>query len=178
MNQHQRKFLLEAVEKQYRREKDTIEKREPKEPSLNNYLTAAILDGSFVMKSPEEVRKTIFRRVRGLGKAEALLAHSRDRWGSGRGDADDQHTITLPADVLFEMPPEYAKAYAEYEEAYGRWEKEIEALDQSIEAMRIKVQIGSDKALDLLVDQADQLCSMSLTASSKLLLGTPKEGGA
>lgn len=174
MNQHQRKFLLEAVEKQYKREKEQIEKREPSEPSLNNYLTAAILDGSFVMKNPEEVRRAIFKRVRGLGKTEALL-ESSDGWGRRHKD-ENQHTINLPADVLFEMPPEYAKAYAEYEEAYGRWEKEIEALDQSIEAMRIKVQIGSDKALDLLVEQADQLCSMSLTASSKLLLGAPKEG--
>jgi hypothetical protein len=36
--------------------------------------------------------------------------------------------------------------------------------------MRIKVQVGSDKALEALVDQADRLCSMSLTASSRLLL--------
>jgi len=37
--------------------------------------------------------------------------------------------------------------------------------------MKIKVQLGSDKALLALIDQADQLCSMSLTASSKLLIG-------
>jgi hypothetical protein len=37
--------------------------------------------------------------------------------------------------------------------------------------MRLKIQIGSDKALAVLVDQADTLCSMSITTSNRLLLG-------
>lgn len=173
MNQHQRKFLLEAIEKQYQREKDEINKREPKEPSLNNYLIAAILDGSFVMKDSAQVRKTLLERVRTLGKSEALLEHSSRGWSS-RKDDEDKQMISLPADVLFEMPTGYAKAFAEYEEALSKWEEELEALEVSIEAMRIKVQIGSDKSLDLLVEQADKLCSMSLTASNQLLLGGTK----
>jgi len=40
--------------------------------------------------------------------------------------------------------------------------------------MKIKIQIGSDKALENLVDQADTLCSLSLTESSHLLLTAPK----
>ena len=39
--------------------------------------------------------------------------------------------------------------------------------------MRIKVQVGSDKSLEALVDQVDQICSMSLTVSSKLLASKP-----
>ena len=35
MNQHQRKFLLEEIEKQYRKEKQELEQRKPKAPSLN-----------------------------------------------------------------------------------------------------------------------------------------------
>ena len=169
MNQHQRKFLLEAVEKQYKAERDKLREQKPKEPSMNNYLIAAILDGSFVMRDQALVRDTLRERVRNLGKSESLLG-SRGRWG----EKDDDNAVTLPAGLLFEMPDGYAKALAAHEEAHRAWTEEVDALEASIGAMRIKVQIGSDKALEALVDQADKLCSMSLTVSNRLLLGGGK----
>lgn len=166
MNQHQRKFLLEAVEKQYKAELGKLRERQPKEPSMNNYLIAAILDGSFVMRDHALVRDSLRERVRNLGKSEALLG-GRGRWG----DKDEDNTITLPAGLLFELPDGYAKAMAEYDQNHRSWTAEMDALEASIGAIRIKIQIGSDKALEALVDQADKLCSMSLTASNRLLLG-------
>ena len=166
MNQHQRKFLLEAVEKQYTKERDTIRKREPKEPSMNNYLIAAILDGSFVMRDQETVRANLRERVQNLGKDESLTDSRRGGWG----EKDTDNAITLPAGVLFELPEGYAKAIAKYEQEYKEWEVEMEQLEACISAMRIKVQIGSDKSLEELVNQADKLCSMSLTVSNQILL--------
>jgi hypothetical protein len=167
MNQHQRKFLLEAVEKQYKAERNKLNEREPQEPSMNNYLIAAILDGSFVMRDPSLVRDSLRERVRNLGKSESLLG-TRSRYG----ETNDDNTVTLPAGLLFEMPAGYAKALADYKTAHAEWSSEMDALEASIGAMRIKVQIGSDKALEALVAQADKLCSMSLTASNRLLLSS------
>lgn len=166
MNQHQRKFLLETVEKQYKTERDALRERQPQAPSLNNYLVAAVLDGSFAMRSAESVRADIRKRVRDLGKGESLVS-SKGRFG----ERLDEDTVQLPALLLFEEPPGYAVARVEYERQLAEWKAESDALDASIGAMRIKVQIGSDKALEALVDQADKLCSMSLTASNRLLLG-------
>lgn len=165
MNQHQRKFLLEQIESQYKAEKSELNKRRPVAPNLNNYLTAAILDGSVVMRDAAGVRDAIRKRVRDLGKTESLMVGS-DRWGS----EEHYDMIKLPAVVLFELPDSYNVVLKQHEEALEKWNSEMRALESSINAMRIKVQVGSDKALAALVDQADQLCSMSLTASSKLLL--------
>jgi len=170
MNQHQRKFLLEAIEKQYKTEKDNLNSRKPSEPSLNNYLIAAILDGSFKMKSTESVRTSIRERVRDLGKGDALLSEGR-RGYMHRNDGEAEDMISLPAKLLFDLPEGYAVELEKYEKELAEWTKEREALEASIGAMRIKVQIGSDAALMALVDQADKLCSMSLTASNRLLLG-------
>ncbi len=172
MNQHQRKFLLEAVEKQYKDERDALRKRMPAAPALNNYLIAAILDGSFVMVPPETVRASIRKRVHDLGKGQTLV-NSRGRHHYA-GDTEDEDSIQLPATLLFEEPPSYAVAREDYEKRLAAWEAEEAALEVAIGAMRIKVQIGSDKALDALVEQADKLCSMSLTASNQLLLGSGK----
>lgn len=170
MNQHQRKFLLEAVEKQYKTERDSINERRPKAPSLNNYLIAAILDGSFVLKSADALRDTIRQRVRAMGKEDSLIEHD-NHFGRRNREDEDVAFVKLPAEVVFDLPPDYATSLAEYEIALAAWEKELADLETSIGAMRIKIQIGSDKALDVLVEQADKLCSMSLTVSSRLLLG-------
>jgi hypothetical protein len=169
MNQHQRKFLLETVEKQYKTERDALRERQPQAPSLNNYLVAAVLDGSFAMRSHEAIRADIRQRVRDLGNGEALVGEK------GRfGERLSESTVQLPALLLFEKPPGYAAAREEYERKLAEWKAEVDALEAAISAMRLKVQIGSDKALEVLVEQADTLCSMSLTASNRLLLGGPK----
>jgi hypothetical protein len=168
MNQHQRKFLLETVEKQYNAESRALKERQPQAPSLNNYLVAAVLDGTFVMKSPESLRAAIGARVREMGKGDALI-DGADRRSYMR--ASDDNSVSLPALLLFEEPPGYRSAREEYEKRLSEWRAEMDALEAAISAMRIKVQIGSDKALEALVNQADVLCSMSLTASNRLMLG-------
>ena len=50
MNKDQRKYLLDAIAAQYKTEREKLNNLKPKAPSLNNYLVAAILDGSFRMK--------------------------------------------------------------------------------------------------------------------------------
>ncbi len=172
MNQHQRKFLLEAIEKQYKIERSALHDRKPNPPSLNNYLIASVLDGSFTMKSESVIREAIRARVRDLGKGDAFVETASRSFRTR--DYDDEEVISIPAKVMFDMPLDYVKAFSEFEGAMKSWRKEADALEASIEAMRIKVQIGSDKALEALVEQADTLCSMSLTTTNKLLLGSGK----
>lgn len=165
MNQHQRKFLLEQIEKIYNTEKNELNKRQPTEPSLNNYLVAAILDGTAVIRPTEAIRDDIRNRVREMGKSEALV-ESTGQWGREKECVD---YIKVPALLMFEPPAAYAECKQAYDEALAAWETEKKNLEASINAMRIKVQVGSDKALEALVDQADQICSMSLTASRLLI---------
>lgn len=175
MNQHQRKFLLEEIEKQYRREKDELERHRPDPPSLNNYLIAAILDGSSKMRPVADIERETRERVRDLGKGDTLVSPESRRWGRSRGSEEEVEMVSLPALLIFEPPPAYAEKLGEYEAALKKWEQEMKALDASINAMRIRVQVGSDKALESIVQQADKLCSMSLTASKTLLLTQRKE---
>jgi hypothetical protein len=172
MNQHQRKFLLEQIESIYKAERQSLLQRKPVAPSLNNYLIAAILDGTAKMHPAEKIKEYIRKRVRDLGKGAALTT-PEDRWGSRNQDDKREETINLPALALYEMPAAFAEVHSAYEAAQKAWDEESKALEASINAMRIKVQVGSDKALEALVEQADNICRMSLTASSRLLLSSP-----
>lgn len=172
MNQHQRKFLIDEIDNQYRREMDGHRKRKPMAPSLSNYLTAAILDGTAVIHPIEQVRETVRQRVRDLNKGEALLGSGERSWRRRDEDEANVETITIPALLLFDEPPEYAELRRKYEADLAEWESAGEVLEKSYGAMKIKVQVGSDKGLETLVDQADKICTLSLAESSRLLLGT------
>lgn len=168
MNQHQRKFLLEQIEGLYKTEKSALQQKRPVEPSLNNYLTAAILDGTAKLKSPETIKEAIRKRVRDIGKGEALIQSTTRNWG--QKNEKEEEMIHLPTAVIYELPPPFIEVQTAYEAAEKAWQEESKALEASINAMRIKVQVGSDKALETLVEQADNICRMSLTASSRLLI--------
>ena len=169
MNQTQRKFLLDSIETQFKKERSALRDEKPKQPSLNNYLTAAVLDGTFRLKSEESIRAAIRKRVVNLGQKETLVEFKSDKWNR-EDDKEQDDQITIPADIMFDMPVGYVEAHSAWEKAYEKWEKSLESLESAFEAMKIKVQLGSDKALSALVDQADALCSMSLTASSRLFI--------
>jgi len=173
MNQTQRTFLLTAIERQYKKEHAAHNEKKPKAPSLNNYLTAAVLDGSFQLQPAEHIRKAVHDRVLKLGQNETLTNNKSNHWGSRDDEDDYSEHINLPAEVLFVMPDNYRRAVETYLDERARWDEQAAALSASFEAMKIKVQLGSDGALQALVDQADALCSMSLTASSKLLASGP-----
>lgn len=171
MNKDQRKFLVDEIEKRARKDKEELRSRRPKEPSLNNYLVAAILDGSFKMKGSEEVRTAIRDRVRDMGRDQSLVDRSRSSFGRN-DDVEGVDKITLPVDILFDLPPGYAEVYAKYEADLAAWQEEMKMLEVAFDAMRIKIQVGSNEALRALVDQADKLCELTLSQSSELLFKT------
>lgn len=169
MNKDQRKYLVDAITAQYRDEQRALNDRKPKEPSLNNYLTAAVLNGSFVLRSSESLRTAITQRVRDLGRDEALV--ERGRAFSRHEETLDR--VMLPALLLFEEPPEYTAARSQYESELATWQAEVDALEAAFKAMTLKVQVGSAEALQGIVAQADRLCSLSLSATNaRLQLGS------
>lgn len=176
MNQTQRQFLLSSIESQYKAEIHALRKSKPVEPSLNNYLVASILDGTFKMKDQGAVREAIRERTIKLGKKEALLCGSTDVWGhcSLQDEDTEEKFIKVPVGIIFELPERYISEKKKYDSELEEWTERERLLTSSFEAMKIKVQLGSDKALQSLVDQADSLCSMSLTDSSKLFITNTK----
>ena len=67
MNQTQREFLIKHIERRYTETVREIKERKPVKPSLNNYLVAAVLDGSFQLQEVEVLRAFIREAVLALG---------------------------------------------------------------------------------------------------------------
>jgi len=172
MNQKQRDFLIDQVRKNHRKEEETLNKQRPEEPSLNNYITAAILDGTFKLRPTETIRKTIKERVLKLGKKGSLLGSGRSSW---KDDDEDDDVIELKAKDFFELPPGYTEAYDEYTRRRAEFDKKADDLDAMRDTLTLKIQIGSDKVLDQLIEQADNLADLSLMQTSLILKESQKQ---
>ncbi len=158
MNQDQRKFLITHITKAYDAERKKLKEDEPKEPSLNNYLVAAVLDGSFKLRSTADIRTTIHEMVLELGPEAALIGERRRRH---YGDEPDT-TISVEAKRLFILPKGYETALEKYEKEYEIWNKKMEQIEAIKETLILKIQIGSNAVLDRLVEQADNMADLNL----------------
>lgn len=176
MNAKQREYLVKQIEEQSRLALGELEKRKPVPPSLNNYLIAASLSGKLQIRTSEEIAVKVREMVLKLGSKGAIV-ESESRYNYRyQQDEEDKFRVSLLAEDVFVFPEEYLVALREYEEAFEQWSAEYHALKEMKKTVEIKVTIGSDKALESLIREADSLASLSiinakLTADQKLLEG-------
>lgn len=173
MNQEQRKFLIERVNKTFLRQKETIENSKVLvAPSLNNYLIAAFLDNTIQFNDIGKLKEKMRASVLKMGASDVLIKSESDSWRH-RGRSKEKHICEVAAEDLFVIPEAYKIALSEYEQAKAEIEKRVEELEASKETVLLKIQIGSNQVLDKLVTQVDNLADLNIM-NNQFLLGAPE----
>lgn len=175
MNQDQRKFLIEQVNKSFRAQKELLEEEEESivEPSLNNYLVAAVFDGTFQLQDVEGLKAKIKQRVLKFGKSDKLVTDPNDSY-SRRGK-DNKAEVTLDATDLFVLPEAYVVALEQYRKIKKGKSKELLTLESQRDTIIMKIQIGSNALLDKLVMQIDNLGDLDLTNTQLALTASTQK---
>ena len=118
MNQDQRKFLLEQVDKTYSREREILEADMPARPSLNNYMIAAFLDGTVKFNDINILKEKMRLAVLKQGSSDTLIKEHDEysyNYNSRNNKKNDKpHTVEISAEDLFVVPAAYTKAHNEY----------------------------------------------------------------
>ena len=171
MNQKQRDFLISHVKRRAKLQLEEHNKKKPTPPSLNNYVVAAILDGSFEIKSNGEIHSAIKEKALRLGPGDTLIA-SEDNWsGRRRRHGDEEREVTLDVEEIFILPQAYIVERKKYDEALKVWQAEADEIEEISETLELKLQIGSDESLSKLIGQADNLADVRLINRQLLLEG-------
>jgi hypothetical protein len=173
MNEAQRKFLTQRIDNIYKAESEKLRKKIPSRPSLNNYMIAAFLDGSVKFNDIDILKKKIRDRVLKMG-SESQFIESKNKRGYDWDDDDDDaptHTVMLNAEELFIVPEAYLVALREYEAAKEKVTSALANLSAQHDTVTLKIQVGSSKALDKLVEQVDNLADLTII-NSQLTLGS------
>jgi hypothetical protein len=164
MNKDQRKYLVEQVNINTNAQISKLRDSKPARPSLNNYLVAAFLDGSIQFGDMEVLKQKMRDEVVRYGTKNRLVSeeYDEDAWGSRRNRKEGKNVVQIKAEDLFVIPEAYLVALQEYLDETKRIDKQIEQLEAAQKTVVLKLQIGSDKVLSKLIEQADNLADINI----------------
>lgn len=155
MNTAQRKFLIEKIQSKVKDRIEELRKSLEELPSASNYIFKAVMNDSLELQSPEKIIEAI--------KKKALNAKEGQNWLSEeRMGINKENTIRLPLKSLIVYPKDY---YAELERVHLHNEsinKQIKELKIQLDTIEVRIQLASDKSLQKLINEVDDMGDISL----------------
>jgi hypothetical protein len=166
MNQEQRKFLTEQVQKTYNNQVSKLKEGIPEKPSLNNYLVAAFLDNTIKFNDIDILRSKMHETVLRFGISDRLI---KERDSYNRRHNQGSEIVEINPEDLFIIPQNYISAVSEYEELKTKIEKQIDELESTQRTIIMKIQVGSSAAMDKLVMQIDSVGDLNILNAQLML---------
>lgn len=164
MNQKQREFLIKKIQESVKSKVGALEKQMPEAPSLSAILNESVLNGTFELKPIEEIKTSIIdNTLRMQVKNQSLLASD---W---RGS---KPVYGIYAEHLFVIPEKYKNLKDKYDAKVADLRVEISELNRSAESLIVRIQLASDKTLDVMISEVDDMGNVSLMDTKLKLLGS------
>lgn len=162
MNNTQRKFLIDKIQKQVNLRIDALRYKESNCPSLNNWILHAVLSNNFELKSISEIKETL--------RQKALKANDRDDWLGNKWMSGNKENVVFTIDQIFVVPDEYAVKRKEYDEQLKADNEEIRNLSIQADTLITRIQLASDKTLQTMINEVDDMGNISLMDTKLKLL--------
>lgn len=177
MNQEQRKFLISKVEQGAKDEIDRLKRTIPERPNMSAYLFSYVMSGKFEIADNRQIKQLIRAKALKLKKGKDFVDTDYDRWTKG---AVEETTIKLPVEELFIMPKEYYEVWEKYEEEKAIVDERVAEIQSNLDGLITRLRLMSDKLLQNIVDEVDDLGTLSLKDDSLnvLRVGTDRQLGA
>ena len=154
MNQQQRKFLITKIQESVKMKIRAIRDAVPEEPKIREFIKRDILNGSFEIIPNDQIKKMISRMTDPNLKIK------------GRSFSDYSDEIAFELKKLFIEPKDFKKIYSEYSMALKKADDEINKLNLQTESLIIRIQLASDKTLQQMISDVDDMGNISLMDTS------------
>ena len=167
MRKEQREYLVKKMREAFNEKLKAHQKTKPEEPNLENHLIVAFSDGSIKFADLDALKAKIRNRILGMQEklgGNVLIEKSSRAWS----DNDKLYLKILPEDLI-QLPESYLKAMAEYNKAKEAYENELQILYAKMNTLETKLMLASDKNLESLIVEADNLADISLMNEQLLL---------
>jgi len=165
MNQAQRKFLIDKIEESTKAQVDAIKSAKPEAPNLSNYLFHAVMSGNFEIISNEKIKEIIKRKALNSKQGNSVWM-SNDTWSSS------DNKISFIPEEFFIVPEQYSILRKEYDDKVREINNRIAEIQAQANSLIIRIQLASDKTLQTMINEVDDMGNISLMDSKlKLLTG-------
>lgn len=164
MNQAQRNFLIKKIEDQKKAAVNAYESAMPDAPNLSNFLFNAVMNGTFEIKSNDEIKEMIKQKA-----LKSKKGHSN--WmASGYAFSSNDNELSFKAYEFFIVPDSYKKLREEYLKEKERLNEEIRKITIQSDTLITRIQLASDKTLQTMINEVDDMGNISLMDSKLKLL--------
>jgi hypothetical protein len=163
MNTAQRKFLIERIQQKTKDKIEALKNSRMDFPSIDNYIFKAILTDNLELQPSEVILSAL--------KAKATRAKAGENWLSeDRMGIYKSTTIRIDIEELLKLPKDYNDELTRVREHNSKINEEISLLKIQLDTIEVRVQLASDKTLQNLVNEVDDMGSLSLIDTKLKLL--------
>lgn len=162
MNQQQRNFLIKKIEEGVNNKIKALALSKPEPPSLNVYLLHAVMSGNFQLRSIDEMKETL--------RQKALRSKEREDWMGNSWGSSNKSGVNFRADEIFVIPEEYRKLADQHQKETSEIEQQIHNLRTQSEGLITRIQLASDKTLQKMINEVDDMGDISLMDTKLKLL--------
>ena len=158
MNSTQRKFLVDKITEKTKIRIKLLKETIPEALSLNVYMLHQVMSNDFEIKSTEELKKIVLEKAL---KAGADKNHREDWLGNSWG-ASNRLGVHFTLDEFFVIPEKYLQLRRDRQEIVDKVQKEINELQLQLETLEVRIMVASDKTLQKLINEVDDMGDISL----------------
>jgi hypothetical protein len=163
MNTAQRKFLIERIQQKVKDKIEELKKTLLEHPSASNYIFKAVLNNKLELQPKEVILDAI--------KGKALKAKEGYNWLSDESMGwNKEREIRLLLEKLIVLPDDYKEELEKVRTHNKIINEEISQLKLQLDTIEVRVQLASDKTLQNLVNEVDDMGSLSLIDTKLKLL--------
>lgn len=155
MNQQQREYLVKTIQANVKQRVRALEDQIPPEPNLENHLTTQVLSGKLQVRPSKEIKAYIEKRVKNLNGVSHLLDGATYR-------SSTSTELKIQAKHLFVLPKVYQELKDEYDRVRKIIRDDIAILEAEEKALIMRVRLASNKVLDTLVADIDDMGDVRL----------------
>lgn len=162
MNQAQRKYLIDKITERTKAKIKELNNSKIDYPNASNWIFKAILSDNLQIQSQEHILNAL--------KTKALASKEGENWlSSERGWASEKY-VKLNLKDLIVLPEDFYSAMEDASKHNAKINEEINLLQSQLDAIELRIQLASDKTLQKMINEVDDMGELSLIDTKLKLL--------
>lgn len=167
MNTTQRKYLVDKITERIKAKIKALEDTMPEGISLNVYMLHRVMSNDFEIKTNEELKKVILEKALKAGQNKSY----REDWLGNAWGTASKGNVSFYLSEFFIIPQEYLDMIENRKVEMNKIYAQIADLNTQLETMEVRIMLASDKALQNIVNDVDDLGDIRLIDSKIKLIG-------
>jgi len=166
MNTVQRKFIIDKLTEKTKLRIDILKKSIPEPLSLNVNMLHQVMSNDFEIRTTEELKKIILEKALKAGSDKNI----REDWLGNSWNTGQRTGVHFTFDEFFIIPEKYIQLRNERQVIVDSVNQEIRDLQIQLETLEVRIMVASDKTLQTLINEVDDMGSISMIDTKLKLL--------